>query len=133
MCPAIAVLRPFQKLATEPSDLDIIPADHATSLYKLYSAKGWSREEPLNKNLPISEPTVLANALQLIVDSAVRSKSDLLSVEFTMKAGDIENLTALPPVWFSRNAEVIGHKLRDTVTDRTTGEASTILPFPSRK
>ncbi|NKL59721.1 XRE family transcriptional regulator [Rhizobium leguminosarum] len=115
------------------SDLDIIPADHATSLYKLYSAKGWSREEPLDKNWPISEPTVLANALQLIVDSAVRSKSDLLSVEFTMKAGDIENLTALPPGWFSRNAEVIGLKLREAVTDRTTGDASTILPFPSRK
>ena len=70
---------------------------------------------------------------QLIVDSAVRSKSDLLSVEFTMKAGDIENLTALPPGWFSRNAEVIGLKLREAVTDRTSGEASTILPFPSRK
>ncbi|MGZ2383293.1 hypothetical protein ACVIDN_004715, partial [Rhizobium brockwellii] len=45
---------------------------------------------------------------------------------------DIENLAALPPGWFSRNAEVIGLKLRDTVTDRITGEASTILTFPSR-
>jgi len=54
------------------SDLDLIPEDHATSLYRLYSAKGWNREEPLDRNWPISEPAILANALQLIVDSAVR-------------------------------------------------------------
>ncbi|MDW9488220.1 ImmA/IrrE family metallo-endopeptidase [Sinorhizobium meliloti] len=115
------------------SDLDLIPEDHATSLYKLYSAKGWSREEPLDREWPISEPTLLTNALQLIVNSGVRSKSDLLSVEFTMKAGDIENLTALPPGWFSKTGELIGLKLRDGTSDRNAVGASAILPFSPRR
>lgn len=113
------------------SDLDLIPADHATSLYKLYSAKGWSKEEPLDRNWSISEPTVLANALRLIVESSVRSKSDLLSVEFTMKAGDVENLAALPPGWFLKDAEVIRLKLRENSENDSPISSSRILPFPS--
>jgi Zn-dependent peptidase ImmA (M78 family) len=114
------------------SDLDMIPEEHATSLYKLYSAKGWSREEPLDRNWKISEPTVLGNALQLIVESGVRSKSDLLSVEFTMKAGDIENLTALPLGWFSRNAEVVRLRLRESMVENPVS-SSQVLPFPTRR
>lgn len=113
------------------SDLDLIPSEYATSLYKLYSAKGWSREEPLDRNWQISEPTLLRNSLELIVESAVRGKSDLLNVEFTMKAGDIENLAALPPGWFSKAGELVSLKLRDSGST-AQATASTILPFPRR-
>jgi Zn-dependent peptidase ImmA (M78 family)/transcriptional regulator with XRE-family HTH domain len=91
------------------SDLKIIPADFATSLYKLYSAKGWnSRGEPLDNVWPLSDPRVLRNALNLIVESGTRTKSDLLNVEFTMQAGDIENLAGLPAGWFASSpAEVV--------------------------
>lgn len=88
-------------------DLEMIPADHAISLYKLYSAKGWSREEPLDDSWPMSEPHMLKNALALIVDSETRTKSDLLSVEFTMQAGDVENIAGLPPSWFSDKSAVV--------------------------
>lgn len=115
------------------SDLNLIPEEHALSLYKLYSAKGWNREEPLDRDWPISKPTLLANALQLIVDSGIRSKSDLLSVEFTMKAGDIENLAALPPGWFSKNAEVIRLKLRESIAENITFSSSQIVEFPRKK
>jgi Zn-dependent peptidase ImmA (M78 family)/transcriptional regulator with XRE-family HTH domain len=113
------------------SDLDLIPSEYATSLYKLYSAKGWSREEPLDRNWQISEPTLLRNSLELIVESAVRGKSDLLNVEFTMKAGDIENLAALPPGWFSKAGELVSLKLRDSGST-AQATAPTILPFPRR-
>ena len=44
-------------------DLDVIPPEHATDLYKLYSAKGWTREEPLDREWKISEPHMMADAL----------------------------------------------------------------------
>lgn len=88
-------------------DLNLIPTDHATSLYKLYSAKGWSRQEPLDDSWPMSEPRLLKDALNLIVDSGSRTKSDLLNVEFTMQAGDIENVAGLPAGWFSDKSAVI--------------------------
>jgi len=83
------------------SDLEIIPPEHAVDLYKLYSAKGWSREEPLDREWPIPEPHNLSDALNAIVDGGVRTKADLLTVEFTMSAGDIEALANLPGGWFA--------------------------------
>jgi hypothetical protein len=36
----------IKRLAT----LEIIPPERATDLYKLYSAKGWNREEPFDRD-----------------------------------------------------------------------------------
>lgn len=86
------------------SDLDVVAGYFATHLYKLYSAKGWTREEPFDRQWNPSEPRVLRDALHLIVDEGVRSKSDLLALEFAIPAGDVENLTGLPPGWFAHEA-----------------------------
>ena len=90
------------------ADLEIVPPEYAPDLYKLYSAKGWTREEPLDGEWKVSEPRMLADAMSLIVESGLRTKADLLAVEFTMSPGDVENLTSLPPGWFSsRTGEVV--------------------------
>lgn len=89
------------------ADLDVIPSDFATHLYKLYSAKGWTKEEPFDRQWAPGEPRVLRDALHLIVDEGVRSKSDLLALEFTIPAGDVENLTGLPPGWFAHEAATV--------------------------
>ena len=112
------------------ADLEHIAPDHAIDLYKLYSAKGWNREEPLDRQWPLSEPRNLANAMNLIADSGIRTKGDLLAVEFTMSAGDVENLAALPPGWFAfRAADVV--QLKQDI-NRPVAEIdgkSVILPF----
>jgi Zn-dependent peptidase ImmA (M78 family) len=89
------------------ADLEVIPADFATHLYKLYSAKGWTKEEPFDRQWVPGEPRVLRDALHLIVDEGVRSKSDLLALEFTIPAGDVENLTGLPPGWFTHEVATV--------------------------
>jgi Zn-dependent peptidase ImmA (M78 family) len=115
------------------TDLEIIPADFATHLYKLYSAKGWSRGEPLDQQWELQQPRVLADALHLIVDSGVRSKADLLAVEFTISAGDVENLCNLPAGWLSRErAEVVRLKAPTATNRIEAGTSSEILPFPRR-
>jgi Zn-dependent peptidase ImmA (M78 family)/transcriptional regulator with XRE-family HTH domain len=112
------------------ADLDHIPQDHAIDLYKLYSAKGWNREEPLDRQWPLSEPRNLASAMNLIADSGVRTKADLLAVEFTMSAGDVENLTALPPGWFtSRPADVVQLKQSIGRAIAENGNNGVVLPF----
>ena len=113
------------------SDLEIIPNDFATHLYKLYSAKGWSKEEPLDRKWPLQEPRALAEALHLIVDSGVRTKADLLAVEFTMSSGDVENLCNLPPGWFSRErAEVVRLKASSISERSNKGVPSAVVSFP---
>ena len=112
------------------SDLQIIPEHHATQLYKLYSAKGWSKEEPLDREWPVSEPRLLRDSLNMIVASGVRTKSDLLAVEFTMMAGDVENLASLPPGWFSELTGEVVQLKRDVARGDVRPEApGIVVPF----
>lgn len=113
------------------ADLEVIPPEFATHLYKLYSAKGWSREEPLDRQWELSEPRVLRDALQLIVDEGVRTKADLLAVEFTITAGDVENLCGLPNGWFSRDAAEVVRLKAPADRAPSVGEGS-VIPFRKR-
>lgn len=113
------------------ADLEVIPPEFATHLYKLYSAKGWSREEPLDRQWEPSEPRVLRDALQLIVDEGVRTKADLLAVEFAITAGDVENLCGLPNGWFSRDAAEVVRLKAPADRAPSVGEGS-VIPFRKR-
>ena len=112
------------------AQLDMIPDDHKGSLYKLHSAKGWNKGEPLDDNWALTSPRLLHEGLNLIVESGVRSKSDLLSVEFTMQPGDIENIASLPAGWFSKEGEVIALKLKAAKGADT--RSAEIIPFTRR-
>lgn len=115
-------------------DLEIIPQDHATQLYKIYSAKGWNRQEPMDKEWPVPKPRMLHDALCMIVDSGTRSKDDMLSVEFTMHPGDIENLTNLPPGWFSKKTgDVVPLNLKsETSREADASPGGSVIPFCRR-
>ena len=115
------------------TDLDMVATDHATDLYKLYSAKGWSREEPLDKAWEIPEPRNIGDALNLIISSGIRTKSDLLAVEFTMSPGDVENLANLPAGWFFHKAgEVVQLKQNAQRASDYFGGTSIVVPFIRR-
>lgn len=109
------------------AQLDIIPDDYKITLYKLHSAKGWNKGEPLDDNWQLTDPRLLHDALNLIVDSGVRSKLDLLEVEFTMQAGDIENIASLPAGWFTKTGEVIPLTLKKS--EVMDGLSAEIIPF----
>lgn len=116
------------------SDLDIIPEDFARQLYKLYSAKGWSKGEPLDQHWPVTQPRALRDGLNLIVDHGVRSKEDLLATEFTISAADIEVLCNLPRGWFDREAaEVVSLKVRGDLPQGDSDIPGEIIPFPDRR
>ncbi len=116
-------------------DLEIIPQDHATQFYKTYSAKGWNRQEPMDKEWAVPKPRMLHDALCLIVDSGTRSKDDLLSVEFTMHPGDIENLVGLPSGWFSKKTGDVVSLALKTDASRETGAPAggSVIPFSRRE
>lgn len=114
------------------SDLKMIDKDHATYLYKLYSQKGWSRAEPLDNEFSLQQPRTLTDAMNLIVDSNTRTRRDLLAVEFTQQAGDIENITNLPAGWFSeRLGEIVKLKSNTSSSNKSSGDGQ-ILPFPKK-
>jgi Zn-dependent peptidase ImmA (M78 family)/transcriptional regulator with XRE-family HTH domain len=111
-------------------DLRLITPEYATQMYKLHSAKGWTKEEPLDKQWEPSKPRVLREALQLIVDERVRTKADLLAVEFTIAPDDLTNLVGLPQGWFDRDpAEVV--RLKPTSRPPML-QAGDVIPFRRR-
>lgn len=116
------------------SDLDILPEDYARQLYKLYSAKGWSKGEPLDHHWPVIPPKALRDSLSLIVENGVRGKADLLATEFTISATDVENLCGLTAGWFDREAaEVVTLKASDDASPRTPTGPGEVVPFPYSK
>lgn len=116
------------------SDLEIIPEEYTRQLYKLYSAKGWSKGEPLDHNWPIVAPKALRDSLNLIVENGVRGKADLLATEFTISASDVESLCSLPSGWFDREpAEVVSLKIRTGSSAADLSPKGEIIPFPDRE
>lgn len=114
-------------------DLEIIPEEAAIHLYKMYSSKGWSRGEPMDDHWKPVEPRILKDALHLIVDEEVRSKTDLLGLEFTVSAGDVENLTGLPNGWFAHErADVVKLKTVSAGTGKAVGQSADIVHFPTK-
>jgi Zn-dependent peptidase ImmA (M78 family)/transcriptional regulator with XRE-family HTH domain len=115
------------------SDLELITQDRATELYRLYSSKGWRSREPFDDEWAVPEPHNLADAFNAIVESGLRTKADLLAVEFTMSAGDVENLANLPPGWFSnKTGEVVQLKTTANRSDMKLGNTGEIVPFGRR-
>jgi len=116
--------------------LSLIDAADAVQLYKYYSAKGWSREEPLDRSEPVAKPQYLAAALRMIVSSGTRTKDDLLTNEFTLPARDIEALLAIDEGWFSqKSGEVIQLRLpeaRSGAGAPTSGEVISFLDIADR-
>lgn len=110
--------------------LEIIDPDYAVQLYKLYSAKGWSKEEPLDRDWPIPSPRLLREAVQLIVSSGVRRKEDLTAVEFVISPEDVERLTGLPRGWFGRVGDVVSLKLKsDRPMPQVREVGGKVVPF----
>ncbi len=115
------------------ADLDMVPEHHVTQMYKLYSAKGWTKAEPLDREWVVSEPRLLRDSLGMIVSSCVRTKADLLAVEFTMRPGDVENLSSLPPGWFSElTGDVVQLKRDITRADVKPESPGVVVQFPRK-
>jgi Zn-dependent peptidase ImmA (M78 family) len=102
-------------------DLSLIDPSDALQLYKYYSAKRWTRGEPLDNSVPVPSPQMLGEALRMIVSSGTRTKEDLLANEFTVPARDVEDLLGLGEGWFNqRPAEII--QLRSVTRHSTAGD-----------
>ena len=112
------------------SDLQVVPPEYVTHLYKMHSAKGWTKQEPFDRQWAPTEPRVLRDALHLIVDEGVRAKSDLMALEFTVSAGDVENLAGLSPGWFSRERATVSTLKPSNTSPHSDG--GTIVHFPPR-
>lgn len=76
-------------------DLGIITEEQATRLWKNCNRKGWKYKEPLDDDLLLEQPRLLARAMRMILDEKVQTRSDISSALPFMLA-DLSELTGLP-------------------------------------
>jgi Zn-dependent peptidase ImmA (M78 family)/transcriptional regulator with XRE-family HTH domain len=137
MLTALEVLKERWKVSIKAQiwrlrDLDEIPDDYAQALFKSYSAKGWSKGEPFDDTWALQQPRALAEACNAVVDAKVRSKGDLLHLDFALPAADVESLCGLPRGWFgSEQGPIV--RLIPRATDNGPRVHGQILPFKGKR
>lgn len=83
--------------------LDILGQEASTRLYKIYSAKGYSRAEPYDREWPLARPSLLADVFRTIVEEGQLSKAELRQ-DLPLLPHDVESLASLPEGWLSAEA-----------------------------
>lgn len=80
--------------------LEIINDEHAVRLYKAYSAKGYSKGEPLDDVWELQEPNLLSDVIHAIVEDGGTEKQELAE-HFPFNPSDVERLAGLPRGWLT--------------------------------
>lgn len=85
--------------------LDLLSEEAAASLFKRYSAKGYtSKGEPYDNGAwPLQRPVALADIFSAVVSEGGLSKEELLA-DFCLSANDVESLSGLPQGWFAQQS-----------------------------
>jgi len=110
--------------------LDLIDNERATRLWKYYSQRKLSREEPFDRETPLEQPRLLQQAFEMMVAEGLSATQIMEDLPFG--AREIEELASLKEGFFPADmAPVIDLKPRDvqkTLFD-STGDG-TVLLFP---
>jgi len=93
------------------AQLDVISEDHKKRLYMSMSQRGWRKSEPFDESMQPEQPSVLAQATQLVIDSEKYTREGFLDL-VGFNAADIESLASLPPGYMRREAAPVV-RLRD--------------------
>lgn len=111
--------------------LDLISQEASTSLYKIYSAKGYSRAEPFDREWPLARPTLLADVFRAIVVEGLLSKAELRQ-DCPLLPHDVESLASLPEGWLSAEpARVIALRAKERPSRPASAVTTTnnVRPF----
>lgn len=77
------------------ADLEILRDDEAQRLWIARAKRGWSKREPLDDELPMEHPSLLAAAIDMLVQGGAGTRDQILT-DIPLNAADIEALGGLP-------------------------------------
>ncbi|MFJ7310825.1 helix-turn-helix domain-containing protein [Peribacillus frigoritolerans] len=92
----------IQAMIFRSKELNIINEHQAAYLWKQIAKKGWRTKEPCDDQLIIEEPSLLKDAIELLVSHQVKSKKQLCN-EFNLDPEDIASIANLPIDYFDDN------------------------------
>lgn len=76
-------------------ELDIMNPYQVKYMWRQMNARGMRKKEPLDTTFPLSKPTVLSSAVEMIINSR-RKGPEQIAEELAINSNDIESLCGLP-------------------------------------
>lgn len=114
-------------------DLKLITQTSYTRAYRELSRRGYRLSEPLDDELEPERPTLLRDAILLLVDEKVFSKEQLRS-KLRLSNADIEILAQLPRGYLSDDwGRVVGLEPTRGPSNPSRGEGANVLQFPKKR
>lgn len=108
------------------ASLGILDDESKQRLFKHYSAKGWRKQEPLDQELEVEEPRLLARSVRLVCDEGVFTRSEFVDA-IRLPANDIESLCGLPKGYLTNEGSVSQLRLK-TGVGSDDGDGN-VVPF----
>lgn len=93
------------------SDLDLLSENQRLYLWRQMSASGYRRREPLDDVFVPESPTVLKQAVEVLVQNGIMSSYGIVD-DLRLPQGELESLCGLPVGFFSVPAKVILLKIK---------------------
>ncbi|MCI1141705.1 hypothetical protein MOP88_04125 [Sphingomonas sp. WKB10] len=93
------------------ASLGIVDDEAKQRLFKHYSAKGWRKEEPLDRELEAEKPRLLGRSIKLLCDEKIVTRVQLLE-GLRLFAHDVESLCDLPAGFFQNEGSVSEIRLK---------------------
>lgn len=109
-------------------DLEILRSQEAERLWIARAKRGWVRQEPLDDELPMEQPTLLRKAIELVVSEGEGTRAQILR-DLPLSPADVEALGGLPAGYFAEEGAPVRLLARRAVAtpDETPG---TLIQFP---
>jgi len=99
-------------------NLGLIDDDREKMLRRSYGAKKWSRMEPLDDQINIDYPELLKDAIELILNEGVQSKSDIINNP-PISRQDIEKIAGLEPDFLQDNVVKLKLRIENSLNQKT--------------
>ncbi|MGE7609643.1 helix-turn-helix domain-containing protein [Peribacillus frigoritolerans] len=92
----------IQAMVYRSKELNLINENQASYLWKSIAKKGWRIKEPYDDQILNESPTLLKEAINLIIEHNVKTKKQLCE-DIKLSDFDIESLSNLPDGYFVEN------------------------------
>lgn len=85
--------------------LEILSDEQARRLWIARARRGWTRREPLDDQLEIEQPRLLARSLELLFDEGIRTPQQILD-DLSLSSTDVQALAGLPDDWLGEEPPI---------------------------
>ena len=88
------------------SDLNLIAPDHAQQLWRNLARRGWRLREPLDDDLPVEEPSLVKEALDIVLRQGIVTAPEL-ETRLALRLDDITRVCGLPLGYFDEGPRTL--------------------------